>query len=292
MHPDLMESLRVQQTAAADDWESTFRRMVMYDLAKDMELGNFLSYYRNFAIPHLAAPLIKSREVLDRPMKRSYDTAIVIYELIANGLDSPRGREMVALLNRVHRYVPGSPDDFRYVMLTLLVVPIRWTRQHGWRQPTELEVQAATRFFLELGSRMHLAGLPRTFQEAEAILNDYEIEHVASSPAGHALMGATVRILRETLPRPARPLTPTILSAMFHDDRLTDALGLPRRRNWSSVALTAALAMRNLIRRRRPLSSVPRFSSGHSGSAVYPRGYSLSDLGPVRVMGPADWSRS
>ena len=103
MHPELTESLRAQQTAPEADWESTFRRMVMYDLAKDMELGNFLSYYRNFAIPHLAATLVQTREVLDRPMKRSYDTAIVIYELIANGLDSPRGQEMVALLNRVHR---------------------------------------------------------------------------------------------------------------------------------------------------------------------------------------------
>ncbi|MET4144821.1 hypothetical protein ABIB45_001730 [Arthrobacter sp. UYCo732] len=30
---------------------------------------------------------------------------------------------MVALLNRVHRNVPGSKDDFLYVLRTLLVVP-------------------------------------------------------------------------------------------------------------------------------------------------------------------------
>jgi ER-bound oxygenase mpaB/B'/Rubber oxygenase, catalytic domain len=291
MHPDLTESLHAQETAPEDDWQSTFRRMVMYDLAKDMELGNFLSYYRNFAIPHLAATLVHTREVLDRPMKRSYDTAIVIYELIANGLDSPRGQEMVALLNRVHRYVPGSQDDFRYVMLTLLVVPIRWTQQHGWRQPTDSEVKAATRFFRELGERMHISGLPETFQEAEALLDAYEAAHIAPSRAGQELMDATVRILRETLPRPVRPLTRIILSAMFDDDRLTDALGLPRRRKLAAVALNAALAARNFRKRRRPLPSAPRFSPGHSGSAQYPSGYSLSDLGPENVMGPDDRSR-
>jgi len=64
MHPDLTESLRAQQATPADNWEATFRRMIMFDLAKDMELGNFLSYYRNFAIPHLAATLVHTRKSL------------------------------------------------------------------------------------------------------------------------------------------------------------------------------------------------------------------------------------
>ena len=198
---------------------------------------------------------------------------------------------MVALLNRVHRYVPGNQGDFRYVMLTLLVVPIRWTRQHGWRQPTDSEVEAATRFFRELGDRMHISGLPETFGEAEAILDAYEAKHVAPSAAGHALMDATVRILRETLPGPARPLTRTILSVMFDDDRLTDALGLPRRRKLTAAALNAVLAVRNVRKRSRPLPSRPRFSPGHSGSTQYPSGYALSDLGPEHVMGSEDRSR-
>jgi len=39
MHPDLTESLRAQHAAPADKWEATFRRMIMFDLAKDIELG-------------------------------------------------------------------------------------------------------------------------------------------------------------------------------------------------------------------------------------------------------------
>jgi hypothetical protein len=158
---------RHQEAWAPEDWEATFRTMVLFDLAADMELGFFLSYYRNFAIPSIAVTLHANGEIQQRPMKRSYDTAIVIYELIAGGLDSDRGREMIALLNHVHRNVPGSKDDFLYVLLTLLVVPIRWSQQHGWRQPTRAELAAASRFFTELGSRMNMVGMPATYTEAE-----------------------------------------------------------------------------------------------------------------------------
>ncbi|WP_218063946.1 oxygenase MpaB family protein [Arthrobacter wenxiniae] len=283
-----MESLRAQQSASLEDWELTFRRMVMFDLAKDMELGNFLSYYRNFAIPHLAETLVGNGEIVERPMKRSYDTAIVIYELIANGLDTPRGQEMIALLNRVHRYVPGTPEDYRYVLLTLLVVPIRWARAHGWRPPTHAEETAATRFFAELGQRMHIVQLPETFDEAAAILDDYESAHVRPSPDGLKLMDSTMQVLEDTLPRPVRPFTRTVLSAMFDDDRLTDALGLPRRRRWSRILLNRALALRNLLVRGKPLADEPRFSPGRPVSSIYPNGYILADVGPVNVMHPSD----
>ncbi|MBP2412032.1 hypothetical protein JOF48_000831 [Arthrobacter stackebrandtii] len=56
-------------------------------------------------------------------MKRSYDTAVVTYELITSGLNSDRGRHMIRLRNHAHRHVPGSQDDFLYVLLTLLVAP-------------------------------------------------------------------------------------------------------------------------------------------------------------------------
>jgi len=127
MHVDasLAASRDRQATVDLEEWAATFRQMVLLDLAADLELGYFLAYYRNFAIPGIAATLQANGEIPQRPMKRSYDTAIVIYELITCGLDSERGRAMIGVLNRAHQHVPGSPEDFRYVLLTLLVAPIR-----------------------------------------------------------------------------------------------------------------------------------------------------------------------
>lgn len=287
IHCTLSGSLRRQREASPEDWEATFRRMVLFDLAADMELGFFLSYYRNFAVPGIASTLETNAEIPQRPMKRSYDTAILIYELIAGGLDSDRGIEILALLNRVHRNVPGSKEDFLYVLVTLLVVPIRWTRAHAWRPPTMTELAAAARFFRVLGVRMNITAMPASYAEAEAFFDRYEAAHVAPSPAGRRLMGATVQVFQSRLPAPLRPLARPIISTMLDDGRLTDALGLPRATRATRAALKTGLALRNAVHRRRPLTTQPRFIPGAAGSTVYPGGYSLDQIGPVNIPRPA-----
>ena len=257
--------------------------MTLFDLAADMELGFFLSYYRNFAIPGIAETLAQNGEIPLRPMKRSYDTAIAIYELIANGFDSDRGRAMVTLLNRVHRHVPGTRDDFLYVLITLLVVPIRWVQRHAWRQPTAEELEAATRFFAELGKRMNIPGMHASFSDAERFFDDYEAANIGPSAAGQSLLASTVQVFQSRLPLFLRPVARPLLSAMLDDDRLVSALGLPRATGLSRGAVRAGLWLRNGIYRRRPLSPDPHFVSGQAGSSLYPGGYSLGQIGPINV---------
>lgn len=284
LHPSLVQSLGRQAARDPEDWEQTFRQMALFDLAEDMKLGFLLAYYRNFAIPSGSDTLVTNGEIPARPLKRSFDTAIVIYELIANGLDSGRGRQMTALLNRVHRHVPGSDEDYLYVLMTLLVVPMRWTQRHGWRKPTQTERDAAIRFFTELGSRMHISNIPATFDEAEVFFDDYESRRVGPSPAGRALMKATVEVFQSMQPRMLHPLTRLMIGTMLDDARLTEALGLPRSTWWSRVVLDAGLAVRNEIRRHTPLRAEPSFRSGQPLTPVYPHGYQLADVGPLNVM--------
>ncbi|MDD1477898.1 oxygenase MpaB family protein [Arthrobacter sp. H16F315] len=283
IHPTLAASLRTQQDAVPNDWEATFRQMALFDLATDLELGFFLSYYRNFAIPGIATTLYRNGEITQRPMKRSYDTAIVIYELIASGLDSSRGQEMVALLNRVHRNVPGSRSDFLYVLLTLLVVPVRWIQANAWRQPTSAELKAASRFFSELGARMHITAMPATYAQAEQFFDTYEAKRVAASSEGQHLMETTVQVFQSRLPAPFRPLAKQLISTMLDDDRLTAALGLPRTPRTVRAALQMGLKIRNAVHRRRPLKTEPHFTPGKAGSTLYPNGYSLDQIGPINV---------
>ncbi|MGN5734691.1 oxygenase MpaB family protein [Arthrobacter psychrochitiniphilus] len=287
IHSTLAASARSQTEADPEAWESTYRQMVLYDLAADIELGFFLAYYRNFAVPSIATTLQRNGEIMERPMKRSYDTAIVTYELITSGLNSDRGRHMIRLLNHTHRHVPGSQDDFLYVLLTLLVVPIRWARTHAWRAPTPAEETAATRFYRELGASMNIAGFPTTLQEAEKFFDGYESDNITYSPAGAQLMASTVQVLKSRLPGPASPLAKPMLSAMFDDDHLTDALDLPRANTITKTALATALKARNTIARRRRLSTEPHFIPGMAGSTLYPNGYRLDDIGPENIMSPA-----
>ncbi|GAC1596478.1 MAG: oxygenase MpaB family protein [Pseudarthrobacter sp.] len=285
LHSSLAQSLDRQLARGPDDWEQTFRQMALFDLAEDIQFGFFLAYYRNFAIPSGSATLVRNGEIPARPMKRSIDTGLVIYELIACGLDSERGQQMTELLNRVHRHVPGSKEDFLYVLMTLLVVPIRWTERYGWRKPTLTERDAATRFFRELGERIHIADIPVTFEAAEKFFDDYEHRRVAPSNAGKTLMGATVQVFQSMQPRLLHPVTTHMIATMLDDARLASALGLPRSTWWSRLALNAGLGVRNIIRRRTRLSSVPSFIPGQAAPPIYASGYGLADIGPVNVMG-------
>ncbi|MGA7204116.1 MAG: hypothetical protein WBX27_05750 [Specibacter sp.] len=97
-------------------------------------------------------------------------------------------------------------------------------------------------------------------------------------------MAVTVQVLKSRLPAPARPLAKTMLTAMFDDDRLTDALGLPRATKPSTAILRNVLKARNASHRRRALKTEPHFMPGQAGTRLYPNGYPLDDIGPENVM--------
>lgn len=264
----------------ATDPFTLYRDMVLYTFKTEFRAGFFIAYYRNFAVPSIARTLAARGETTARPLKRSYDTGIVIHEIIVNGFDSDRGRKMVELLRRVHRGIPGSAEDFRYVLMTLLVIPVRWADTHGWRKLTNAEREASLAFYVELGSRMGLDPAPRTFAEAAAFLDDYEARNMKASPEGVALLEATAEALAVRLPPPLRSKTTTVISLLMDKPEVPPALGLKPAPSWQKRAFNVLLRIVALVTRMRPLPSKPSFTPGKSGSAVYPTGYTLEDIGP------------
>jgi hypothetical protein len=77
-----------------------------------------------------------------------------------------------------------------------------------------------------------------------------------------------------------------MIATMLSDVALAAALGLPRSTWWSRLALNAGLQVRNAIRRRTPLGTVPSFVPGQAAPPIYAQGYDLADIGPLNVMGP------
>lgn len=253
--------------------------MALYDFGADLHVGFVLAYFRSFAVPQTARVLHGSGEITDRPAKRSTDTGIVIYEIIANGFDSEPGRHMVDLLRRVHRNIAASNDDYLYILLSLLIVPMRWTECHGWRPVEATERRAAHQFFLQLGQRMGLANIPASYEDAAAFFDAYEATHVAASAAGAALTNSAMPAFTHKLPRPARRWDRELLSALIGDSRVSVALGLPEPHRALPRIINAGLWLRNV---RTSHSTRPPRPSFHPGAAttVYPAGYDLSDVGP------------
>src|SRR3954451_19117376 len=129
------------------DYLTVYQLTMLYDFPKDARVGLNLAFYRTFAIPRIANLLVQTGEMLGHPAKRSYDTGLVMYELISHGFNAPRGREMVKLLNRVHHRWPILEEDYRYVLAAFVVVPIRWIERRGWRPLLEVEKEASATFY-------------------------------------------------------------------------------------------------------------------------------------------------
>lgn len=263
-----------------DDLFGIYRNMVLFDFKSEIHSGFFVSYYRNFAIPSTARTLAATGEMQSRPMKRVYDTSIVIHEIIANGFEHERSRAMIELLRRVHKGVPGTGEDFVYVLLTLLVLPLRYVDQHGWRRLTELEKQSATAFYAELGRRMGLEGVPATYAEAERFLDDYEARYLGPSPEGALLFDATVAAFESRIPVRLRRFTRTILALMMDKPEVAVALGLKPAPLVLRVPFNAVLQLRALKARLRPLPTEPIFVPGRMNVVAYPDGYTLDQIGP------------
>jgi hypothetical protein len=262
------------------DYLRIYQLTILYDFPKDARLGLNLAFYRVFAIPRIANLLIETGEMLGRPAKRGYDTGLVMYELISHGFDHPRGREMVRLLNRVHRPWPILDEDYRYVIAAFTVVPIRWIDRRGWRPLLATEREASATFYRELGRRMNIPDHPQNYAEAEKLLDTYEAQHMAPSEAGRRLMDTTQQLIARKLPARAQRLAPPFTSSLLDQPALTDALGLPRPPWGATVAVKIGYRMRNIVIRFRKPATASWFTPGRRVSTVYPHGYQLADLGP------------
>lgn len=245
-----------------------------------MRYGLNLAFYRPFAVPRIAGLLAHTGETTRQPAKRSYHTALVIYELISAGFDDDRGREMVRLLNRVHGRWNIANEDFLYVLSTFIVVPTRWIEHHGWRPMLHAERVATLTFYRELGRRMNIHNLPDTYEEAAALLDGYETTHLAPSSAGNILMGSTLVLFQNRLPKYLQSYTPILVSALVEDPAIAAALGLPKPKRLIMGVVHIYYRLRNFRLRRLPATTKPVFTPGQPMHHVYPDGYELGQLGP------------
>lgn len=258
-----------------------YRHAALFDLVRDFRVGLQLAFYRTFAVPRIAGLLAHTGEIGRQPHKRSIDTGLWMYELIESGIDSDRGRRVINTLNRMHARWPIEQEDYRYVLLTFVIVPTRWIDTYGPRRLTALEKTAITRFYRELGQRMHITDLPTSYAQAERVLDAYEARCVTYSDAGAGLMQATQTVMAEQLPGPLKPAA-SWLTRLILDDHVAHAVGLRPAPRAGRALLRLIGAVRGRTGSRRQLRAASWFRPGRAVEGVYPDGYRLDDLGPVK----------
>lgn len=270
----------LQELGRAEEWEQLYRRLMLWEFPREARMGWQLAFLRPFATPRMAQVLVGAGHLVRNPLKRAYDTGLIIYELVYGGPDSDRGREMLRLMNRAHHGHGISQEDMTYVLTAFIVTPFRYIGHAGWRPLTDLERQAAIEFWRVIGRRMRIEHLPADFAEAERIYDDYEAANVAPSPEGKILGDQLMSVLKYRLPKPGRPIARLVFVSQLADPPVARALGLrPASKPIQWLADSAARA-HGLVQRQRPPRTEPIFTPGQKAGSIYPSGYRLEQLGP------------
>lgn len=278
-HPDRYRNLqRIRTLDPVADAHEIHRTTALIEFPWDFRFGLSLAYYRTFAAPRSAALLVQTGEVARQPARRAIDTGILMYELIDRGYDDERGAEVLRKINGAHRRYPIHAEDYRYVLSTFVVCPVRWINQAAWRRLSDVELEAAATFYAEVGRRMGVPDPPPTYAGFEDVLDEYEARHFHYTENAGALMSASEPIVNEQLPPPLRPLARNLTRAIF-DRRLCRCLGLRPAGPALGLSVRALMQLRAAATRRSAPPSNPWFIPGQP-NPVYPDGYTLDEVGP------------
>lgn len=262
------------------DFEEIYRRTVLWEFPSETRLGFQLAFYRPMASPRIAKVLVATGHFLRDTTKRAYDSAIVVHEIIANGIDSDRGRRMVALMNKLHDRPDIEQEDLTYILLALLIEPIQLIQRYGFRPLHPNEIQAAVAFYAALGERMGIRELPTTYKHACSWFESYERRRTAPSAEAKRLTAAVVEATVDRMPKPVRGWAAQIMASFLGDPQAAKALGLPPAGFAVRVATNAAMKGRRYIERYRPARPRPSFTPGQVVRHAYPEGYRLEEVGP------------
>ncbi|WP_040684785.1 oxygenase MpaB family protein [Nocardiopsis halotolerans] len=271
---------RIHALDAEADCEQIVRILGNHEFPWDIEQALGLALYRTYAVPSIGELLAHTREFTERTQHRYDDTALILNDIMEHGFGPGRGRDALRRMNQMHRSYDISNDDYRYVLSTFVVMPVRWLNDYGygWRSLSEHEIAASTNYYRKLGRHMGIKDIPETYEEFRDLLDSYEREHFAYTDGGRAVSDATLGLMVDFYPAWQRPLVRPFTKALL-DDRLIRAFGYPEPSAvWRWLSGTA-LRLRARVVRLMPPRREPRWARQSPNIRSYPDGYDPSRIG-------------
>ncbi|QFZ17328.1 oxygenase MpaB family protein [Saccharothrix syringae] len=261
------------------DHQEILRISSGYEFPWDYVRALEFALFRTYCVPSVSALLARTGEFERRPQKRYDDTALLMVELVDHGYDSPRGKEALRVVNRLHGRYEISNDDMRYVLSTFVYDPIEWITAYGWRPLTDHERVAAFHFYRAVGARMGIKDVPDTYEAFRAFKKAYEAEHFAYSDTNRRIGRYTLDLFCSWYPLPKSLTSRAVLSLL--DAPMLEAFGFPHQPRLLTAAARTALRLRAGVVRRMPPRRTARLTNDPRNRTYpnYPTGYRPSDLG-------------
>jgi ER-bound oxygenase mpaB/B'/Rubber oxygenase, catalytic domain len=249
-----------------------------FEFPLDTTLSLQLAFFRTYAVPSIGRLLDSTGEFARRAQRRYDDTELLIAEFSEHGYDSPRGRAAVRQMNRIHGRHPIADDDYRYVLSTMVLEPLRWNERFGWRPLIESERLATFHFWRHVGGLMGIRDIPETLADLDVFNRRFEQERFAYTDEARRVGLATRDLFLSWFPWLPKRLGARAIHALL-DDPLLDAFGFPRPTPAERAAVAGALRGRARLVRLLPHRRRPHLRTERRRRS-YPRGYRIEELGP------------
>ncbi|WP_286929819.1 MULTISPECIES: oxygenase MpaB family protein [Aeromicrobium] len=262
----------------AVDYEEISRLFGQYDFPWDLEQSLSFALFRTYAVPSIGRLLYETGQFTTDTQRRHDDTALLLGEIVDQGLESDPGRAAVRRMNQMHGRYGISNDDMRYVLATFVVMPNRWVNRYGWRRTTPVEDVAGVNYYLRLGRLMGIRDLPDDLAGFERLLDAYETEHFRFDPRSRAVADATLDLLTTFYPRPLAPAVRRFSVAIM-DPHLRTAFGYDHPPAWFERLCHGALCGRGRVVRFMPERREPRRVRDSRRIRSYPGGFLIEELG-------------
>jgi hypothetical protein len=263
-----------------------YRQLGTLEFPWDFYQALSFALFRTYAVPSIGRLLDQTGEFAARAQKRYDDTVLILDAVLEYGFDHPTGRAAIRRMNQMHGAYPISNDDLRYVLAAFVVVPVRWIRNYGWRELTDVELRACVAYYRRLGSLMGIRDIPSDFTGFERLLDNYEAERFRRNVSSRRIADATLDLMATF---PAQRLLPDAWvrkgSYAVMDPALVEALGYPPPGRWLAAAVHGALRARGAVVRLLPPRRRPVYASRRADVRTYRPGYDVTTLGtfPDRV---------
>ena len=125
----------------------------------DFRLGTYLGLLRTMGIASMVDRLYDGSLLATETFNRLKRTRELIATLIVEGLDSARGHEAIGRIQRAHRHVVASNDEYRYVLSVFFLEPLRFNQHYGRRRFSRSDLDLLFGFWMQVGARLEISEL-------------------------------------------------------------------------------------------------------------------------------------
>jgi hypothetical protein len=228
---------------AERDHLAIMRQAFRHDFPLEIRLGAGLALFRVFAIPRISGVLAGTRAWERRPGQRLDRTVDLLSALVEQGYDSGPGAAALARLNAVHARHAIPNEDFVYVLTAFVTEPARVIARCGKRPLSPIELTAASVFWREVGVRMGIRDIPRSFAAMQQFQAEYEATHRGPAASNLRTAEGALAGMSRMVPAPLRRAVRETVLALL-DPEVRRACGLEDGGRPIGVMLDCVLSAR------------------------------------------------